>query len=153
MSNFPTNLFGILKNESGLLEQVRYLLVEYIMFLHLHPSTGEAYFLRILLNIVKGVTSFEDIRTIDGMLYKSFKEACFALGLLDDDKEYIKGIEEASTWGSGYMCRKLFVMLLTSDSLSRPEVVWEQTWRFLSDDIYHKRGKSLHVTGIILLIV
>ncbi|KAI9124888.1 hypothetical protein K1719_004215 [Acacia pycnantha] len=33
--------------------------------------------------------------------YLNCREACYALGLLDDDKEYIDAIKEASSWASG----------------------------------------------------
>jgi hypothetical protein len=66
-----------------------------------HPSSGERYYLRMLLNVVKGCTSFEDIRTVNGIEYPTFKEACRALGFLDDDKEWIDCINEAAIWASG----------------------------------------------------
>ncbi|CAH1419889.1 unnamed protein product [Lactuca virosa] len=64
------------------------------------PNLGEAYFLRILLNTVKGPTSFDEIRTVNGETHSSFRDACYALMLLDDDKEYIDAIKEASHFGS-----------------------------------------------------
>ncbi|XP_076883658.1 uncharacterized protein LOC143532501 [Bidens hawaiensis] len=64
------------------------------------PSLGEAYFLRILLNKVKGPKSFEDIRTVDGQTFPTFRDACYALGLLNDDTKYIEAIKEASASGS-----------------------------------------------------
>ncbi|CAH1428475.1 unnamed protein product [Lactuca virosa] len=51
------------------------------------PNLGETYFLRIPLNKVKGPTSFDEIRTVNGETHSSFRDACYALGLLDDDKE------------------------------------------------------------------
>ncbi|XP_022023701.1 uncharacterized protein LOC110923956 [Helianthus annuus] len=101
------------------------------------PSLGECYYLRILLNKVIGPTSFEDIRIVNGQVYPSYEEACFALGLLDDDKEYVSCIKEANAWASGRYVRSLFVMLLLSNSLSRPASVWCQTWEDMSDDILH----------------
>lgn len=50
------------------------------------PGSGEQYYQRILLNIVKGPESYEDIRTVNGVLYPTFKEAYYILGLLEDDK-------------------------------------------------------------------
>ncbi|CAH1417183.1 unnamed protein product [Lactuca virosa] len=64
------------------------------------PNPGETYFLRILLNKVKGLTSFDDIRTVNGETHSSFRDACYALGLLDDDKEYMDAIKEESHYGS-----------------------------------------------------
>nr|KAJ0204953.1 hypothetical protein LSAT_V11C500241710 [Lactuca sativa] len=60
------------------------------------PKLGEAYFLRILLNNVKGPTSFDEICTVNGQTHSFFRDACYELGLLDDDKEYIDAIKEAS---------------------------------------------------------
>ncbi|XP_047949399.1 uncharacterized protein LOC125195266 [Salvia hispanica] len=109
------------------------------------PGSGDLYYLRCLLNIVKGATSFEDIRFVNGVQYDSFRDACFALGLLDDDKEYVDGIVEASFWASAHSLRLLFVSLLTSESISRPDVVWQSCWKYLSDDVlYNQRKLSNH---------
>ncbi|XP_023755612.1 uncharacterized protein LOC111904067 [Lactuca sativa] len=76
------------------------------------PKLGEAYFLRILLNKVKGPKSFDEIHTVNGELC-SFKDACYNLGLLDDDKEFIDAIKEASLYGSGLSLNKDQVKNLT----------------------------------------
>ncbi|KAK9733232.1 hypothetical protein RND81_04G053500 [Saponaria officinalis] len=94
---------------------------------HSSPGCGERYFMRMLLNIIKGPTCYEDIRTINGITYPSFREAFYALGLLGDDKEYVDAIVEASFWVSGLYLRKLFTTLLLSNSVSRPEEVWNKT--------------------------
>ncbi|KAL7608871.1 uncharacterized protein LOC111881522 [Lactuca sativa] len=86
------------------------------------PKLGEAYFLRILLNKVKGPTSFDEIRMVNGQTHSSFRDACYALGLLDDDKEYIDAIKETS-----------------HSSMSKPEVVWENTWEYLADGILYSQ--------------
>ncbi|XP_035842078.1 uncharacterized protein LOC110923934 [Helianthus annuus] len=106
------------------------------------PALGEPYFLRILLNKVKGPRSFEEIRTVDGQLFPTFRDACYAMGLLDDDMEYIEAIKEASFTGDGRYIRALFVTLLLSNTLSRPEFVFEQTWKYLGDDILYKTRKE-----------
>ena len=38
-----------------------------------HFTAGEQYYLRMLLSIVCGATSFENLRTVDGIFYPSFK--------------------------------------------------------------------------------
>ncbi|CAH9100410.1 unnamed protein product [Cuscuta epithymum] len=108
------------------------------------PSCGELFYLRCLLNVVRGPTSFEDIMKVGGVQYNTFRDACYALGLLNDDKEYIDAIKEASFWASAHRLRKLFVALLIADCLSRPEEVWEKCWTFLSEDIVYKQRLMLN---------
>ncbi|XP_076881629.1 uncharacterized protein LOC143529807 [Bidens hawaiensis] len=66
------------------------------------PSLGEAYYLRILLNKVKGQRTFDEIKTFNNVVYPTFRDACYAYGLLDDDNEYVEAISEASFSGTGY---------------------------------------------------
>ncbi|GJT61107.1 DNA helicase [Tanacetum coccineum] len=50
---------------------------------HVHPSAGELFYLRIILCHQKCCMSFEDIRTVNGRVYSTFRAACEAFGLLD----------------------------------------------------------------------
>ncbi|KAF6155003.1 hypothetical protein GIB67_035750, partial [Kingdonia uniflora] len=59
------------------------------------PNSGERYYLRLLLNVVKGQKYFECLRTIDDIMYDTFKVTCAAIGLLEDDEEWIDCLEEA----------------------------------------------------------
>lgn len=68
---------------------------------HVSISTGELYYLHVLLTHVKGPTCFDDIKTVNGVVHLTFRDACFAMGLLDDDKEFIDTIKEAAHWASG----------------------------------------------------
>jgi hypothetical protein len=52
-----------------------------------HPTSGERYYLRMLLNYVKGVTSYEHLRPVDGREHDTFKDACIAMGLLAHNNE------------------------------------------------------------------
>ncbi|XP_076931075.1 uncharacterized protein LOC143596098, partial [Bidens hawaiensis] len=114
------------------------------------PSAGEAYFLRILLNRVKGPQSFEEICTVNGHIQPSFRDACYSLGLLEDDQEYIEAIEEASHSSLGHGVRTLFATMLSTDSLSRPEHVWINTWKWLSDDILYNQRRLLKSPELLL---
>ncbi|KAF8056401.1 hypothetical protein N665_1273s0003 [Sinapis alba] len=109
---------------------------------HIHPSCDELYFVRVLLNWVRGHTSYEDIKTVDGVLYPTYEKACHALGLIDDDKEYIEAIKDASFFNSGTYTRKLFGRMLVSNCLSQPHVVWEATWEYLTEDILYKKRRE-----------
>lgn len=50
-----------------------------------HPSNDECFYLRVLLVNVRGPTSFQHLRTLDGELCGSYREACQCLQLLEKD--------------------------------------------------------------------
>lgn len=54
---------------------------------YVHPTCGELYYLRMLLMIVKGAQNYADVRTYNGIVYNTFREACEARGLLEGDNE------------------------------------------------------------------
>ncbi|XP_057725597.1 uncharacterized protein LOC130941198 [Arachis stenosperma] len=110
---------------------------------HVPRGSGEDYYLRLLLNIQKGCVSLVDIRTVAGVVYSTFKEACYALGLLQDDKEFVDAILEAGNWASANYIRDLFVVLLLSNNMGRPENVWQQCYNVLSEDILYFQRKSI----------
>ncbi|XP_010695703.1 uncharacterized protein LOC104908310 [Beta vulgaris subsp. vulgaris] len=70
---------------------------------HVLPGSGEKFYLRTLLNFVKAATCYEDIRTVDCVVYPTFKEACYTRGLLNDDKDYVDAITKASFRESSWM--------------------------------------------------
>ncbi|KAI5385991.1 hypothetical protein KIW84_072535 [Lathyrus oleraceus] len=106
------------------------------------PSTGELYYLRMMLTVVKGPTFYEDIKFVDGKVQDSFRDACFHMRFLNDDSEYVAAINEAKDWGSEHFLRKLFVTMLLSGTVNRPRHVWEQTWRTLSNGILYQQRQN-----------
>jgi hypothetical protein len=67
--------------------------VGHFYFISLFVS--EHYFLRTLLTKVKGVVSFEVVRTFNDVVHDTFKSTCIALGLYDLDDEWNACLEEA----------------------------------------------------------
>ena len=110
--------------------------------IYCHPASGERYYLRMLLNVVKGVESFTEIRTYNDTVYATFKEACSARGLISDDKEWTQAILEASFWATGTQLRNLFVTILLFCELNSPRRLWDQTWEAISEDILYKKRKQ-----------
>ncbi|KAF8097471.1 hypothetical protein N665_0288s0004 [Sinapis alba] len=107
-------------------------------------SSGPLYFLRVLVNKVKGPRSHADYKTVNRIVLPSYEDACYKLGLLDDDKEYIEGLKECSLWASAGYVRHLFVMMLLSGSLSMPKLVLEATTDILSEDVLYNERKRCH---------
>lgn len=67
---------------------------------YVNPSEGEHFYLRMVLMIVRGATSYADIRTFNGTVYQNFKEACAARGLLTGGNEWYNTFEEATSWAT-----------------------------------------------------
>ena len=49
------------------------------------PSEGERFYLRVILNHVKGPTEFQDLLTVNEITYPTFKQAAKQRGLLEND--------------------------------------------------------------------
>lgn len=99
------------------------------------PTAGERFYLRTLLTTVKGPTSFQNLRTINGSTYPTFRETCIALGLLEDDGEWRTCLEEAAEMQTGYRLRQLFVTILLFCSPSSPSELWTQYRKSICDDL------------------
>ncbi|XP_076922617.1 uncharacterized protein LOC143584446 [Bidens hawaiensis] len=78
----------------------------------IHPSSGESFFLRMLLNHQTGCKSFADVRTVDGVIYDTYRSACEKLGLLVDDNEWLLALDEAKAWATPKELRALFAHIL-----------------------------------------
>ena len=52
--------------------------------------------------------SFAELKTVEGDLCSSFREACFRLGLLEDDNQYHLVMQEASVSNSASSLHSLF---------------------------------------------
>jgi hypothetical protein len=71
------------------------------------------------------------------------------MGFLGDDKEYIAAISEAYAWGSGVFLRKLFILMLLSEAMDRPDHVWQKCWHWLCDGILYKQRQISQNQGSI----
>ncbi|KAI2497708.1 helicase [Fragilaria crotonensis] len=103
------------------------------------PSSGERYFLRRMLTVVKGATSFEALRTVDDVLCPTFQDACRTLGLLDDDTEWHRAMQEATQTLSPARLRRLFAIILFNCDVSDPRSLYDSHWAALSEDYAHRQ--------------
>lgn len=86
-------------------------------------SIRELFYLRMMLTVKKGPTCYNGIKIVYGFQYETFRDACFAMRFLQDDREFIDAIQEAHHWGSDIFLRKLFVTMLLFASMNRPKHV------------------------------
>ncbi|PNY14174.1 ATP-dependent DNA helicase PIF1 [Trifolium pratense] len=87
------------------------------IYLLVSPSGGY-----LVLRLIIDGLHFEDIRTVDGKIFNSYREACGELGLLADD----------------------------GSSMSDPLNVWEKKWEILADGILYSKRRLLHDPDLII---
>ena len=110
-----------------------------------HPSAGESFYLRMLLITVKGAESWEDLRRFQGILHPTFKVACLAHGLLEDNGEWKKCLEEAGAMQKGHQLHSLFVAILLHCHASLPHVLWNSYRAQICDDLKHRLTAQGHL--------
>uniref|UniRef100_A0A6N2NLJ3 ATP-dependent DNA helicase n=1 Tax=Salix viminalis TaxID=40686 RepID=A0A6N2NLJ3_SALVM len=117
---------------------------------YVHPAAGELYFLRLLLNHIKGSMSFADLRNVHGVLHPTFQLACKAHGLLGDDKEWSKAFCEAIATASSPQLRQLFVGIILFCQVADPLILFNQFWQSMYDDILYKLKSCFRMPNLIL---
>ncbi|KAI9383363.1 hypothetical protein POPTR_013G071501v4 [Populus trichocarpa] len=115
---------------------------------YVHLAAKELYFLRMLLNHVKGAKSFEDLRQISGIVFATFQLACKALGLLGDDKEWSDVFGEAIPTTSSPQLRQLFVNIIMFCEVADPNSLFDQFWHFMHDDIEYRLRSSFSMLNL-----
>ena len=50
----------------------------------------------MMLTVVKGPATYDEIRKIGDIQFDTFRDACFAMGFLEYDQEYIGAIKEVN---------------------------------------------------------
>jgi len=103
------------------------------------PTAGERFYLRTLLTIVKGATSFDDLRRYNSdEPHPTFHAACIARGLLEDDGEWNQCLAEASQMQTGTHLCHLFATILLFCTPSQPDQLWQQFRSYICDDLRYR---------------
>jgi len=93
--------------------------------------------MRLLLLHRPGATSFEDLRTIDGEIFPTFKEAAKAMGLFEDDTELFRCLEEATHMQMPPQMRGLFATVLLFVSPTDEMALFNDFQQAMSEDFLH----------------
>lgn len=115
------------------------------------PSEGERFYLRILLNHVRGPKSFDDLLTVDGIAFPTFKQAAEKMGLLEDDGSVHQCLLEATTIRMPSALRRLFATILVYCEPVGVRRLWEEFHLFMAQDYSSSSSSSNHVVINLLL--
>lgn len=114
-----------------------------------NPRNIELHSLRMLLLHVPGCTSYEDIRTFNGITYATFAEAALTLGLRATDNEFGDIMEEAlKLHVVPSDCRSIFAMVLYYNQPDTARDVWDRFKQALSADLLQRLNCTREEAGI-----
>ena len=99
------------------------------------PRETERFFLNTILRHRPGATSFEDLRTVNGVTYSTYQQTASKLGLLADDEIWFRTLEEAVLVNlNPNKLRQLFAHLLLHCEINKPFELWAKFKNQLGDD-------------------
>jgi len=74
------------------------------------PSNLDCFYLRMLLHVIRGPTSFTDLKTVNGVMCEIYREACDRLGLFESDAHWDSALAEAVVSQLPHRVRHLFAI-------------------------------------------
>jgi hypothetical protein len=106
------------------------------------PRDKQRFCLRLLLTYKASPTSFEDLRTINGIVYPTFEDACVELGFLASDVEWDKCMKEATLCQLPRSLRNLFCIILLFCDPTDVMKLWNDHYEAMSEDFSYKLAKD-----------
>ncbi|KAL3537964.1 hypothetical protein ACH5RR_001330 [Cinchona calisaya] len=71
-----------------------------------HPNSSKHYYLCIKVHKVSGAKSFQDLKTVSGVMHSIFKSGSMALGHLNDDNKWNEAFIKGSNFGISFNSSK-----------------------------------------------
>jgi hypothetical protein len=84
---------------------------------------GEKFYLRLLLTIERGAKSYKALYKHKGVCYPTYRTACVARGLADDDREWIHCFNKAISFSMGTSLQILFLTALKNQGIADPGAI------------------------------
>ena len=108
----------------------------------------ELFYLKSVLDYIPGATSYKDLKTVNGIECDTYYEVLKNLGVIEDDDEWIKTLEEGILTLQTKLCRQLFAYLIIYCSLENPKDLWTRFREKLCDDLIRKYSETLTIDEI-----
>ncbi|KAL0291359.1 UNVERIFIED_CONTAM: hypothetical protein Sangu_2463800, partial [Sesamum angustifolium] len=97
-------------------------------------NEGERFYLRILLNHVRGPKSFDDLLTVNNLHYPTFKQAAEKRGFLEEDDSIRQCLSEARAVRMPSALRRLFATILLYCQPTGVRQLWEENYPYMIED-------------------
>ena len=114
------------------------------------PTQIELFALRLLLNHVSGPTSYESLKTVEGVCCDTFQDAAIKRNLCKDDYIWIQTMNEANDSQTNIQeLRRLFITILVHCQVSNHKQFYLQCKKSLKADIVHKYSNAFKEHNIL----
>ena len=104
----------------------------------------------MLLHHIPGPQSYDDLKTVNGLLLPSFQAACVDLGLMEDEEELNRAMVEGASLQFGDQLRNFFCSLLLFCRPADPRSFWDAHKESLMEDLL--KSHSHHEAENIVLV-
>ena len=105
------------------------------------PRNMELFHLRLLLLNRPGMRGWQDLLTVNGTQFETFREACEALGVSSGSAayDYAASLAEVTSHGSSWQIRQFFAVLIAQCNLQQTAELWCLHGDKMAED-YRRRG-------------
>ena len=93
------------------------------------PKDSERFQLKLILNHIRGATSYHELRTFDDITYNTFKETANAMNLVNDDAHVINIFKEAVEVMMPKELRHFFALFIMSEYY-QAATIWQNFQNF-----------------------
>ena len=100
--------------------------------------------MRVLLSHVRGATSFDDLKIVNGKPCSSFRDACEHLGLIEHGMTLDDCMTEAATFQMPSALRRLFATILVFCEAIEIRQLWDKHLASITED--YRRNQSNEAT-------
>ena len=118
------------------------------------PSEGDRWFLRLLLTHVAGATSFEDLRTVQGIVHDSFRSAAMARGLFERDQHLQDTLGESMQIKPAWQIQRLFGVILAMCQPANARELWDYCYDDMVEDLVFmgEQNEKVKINSVIAVI-
>ena len=98
------------------------------------PKDVQRFHLKLILNVTAGATKFEDLRTHDGVLFSTYKDAALAIGLIKNEKIIFEMFDKACQVMLPHQLQQYFALFLCHDHPANPREIWAMYKKYFTED-------------------
>ncbi|KAK8921613.1 hypothetical protein KSP39_PZI020468 [Platanthera zijinensis] len=107
-----------------------------------HPSEGERFYLRMLLNHIRAPRSFEHLMTVGNITHPTFCSAAEHYGLLEQDNSLHNCMEDAREFQMPAALRTLFTTILLFCNPTNVRELWNANYASMIEDYVSSSSAS-----------